>query len=210
MRIWALLASFVMSLVLIGTSQAQNAGSWDGSWTGAWGGRSQTEIRISGPTVQYFYQGRPLAVNAVQKSPDRLSFEVGFGGTIVLRRAGPGTAHASFQSGSSQGHATLTRSAIRAQTHAEGWSGTWTGVADHTRVPFRVSISGNQATDYSYGRERSEVISSAASGGTITINVRSYRGDAIVTLQRDGSNSALYQFTVPRAGIRVTGRALRQ
>jgi hypothetical protein len=77
-------------------------------------------------------------------------------------------------------------------------------------VPFNVRISGNQVTDYSYGRERSEVIGSTASAGTMTINVRSYRGDAIVTLQRDGSNSALYQFAVPTAGIRVTGRALRQ
>jgi hypothetical protein len=210
MRIWALLAGFVANLVLIGTAQAQNAGSWDGSWTGAWGGRSQTEIRISGETVQYFYQGRPLAVSAVQISPDRLSFEVGFGGTIVMRRAGPGTAQASFQSGSNQGRATLTRSAVRAQVRGEGWDGTWTGIADHTRVPFNVRISGNQVTDYSYGRERSEVIGSTASAGTMTINVRSYRGDAIVTLQRDGSNSALYQFAVPTAGIRVTGRALRQ
>jgi len=80
-----------------------------------------------------------------------------------------------------------------------------------TTAPFEILISGNQAVRYLYGgaRRANSIRGSTASSDKFVIDI-AQAGQAFVTLYRTGPHTALYEFTIPNGGVRVTGNAFRR
>ena len=212
------LASLAASIIPIGQAHAQRAGSWDGSWTGLWQG-NHVEVLVRGRSVQCILQGREEAISNVRVSPDTLSFTTRSSALVTLRRAGSDAAQGTYERGSTSTTASFTRAAPTPRGSTASWDGTWRIVFDNMRNPGQIVISGNKVVMYYVGSPQdlnpnphstAEVESSEVTKDRYLMNLANWQGRSVVTLYRKGPNTASYEFTVARAGIKWTGTVYRR
>lgn len=108
-----ILASLAASVVLIGSAQAQKAGSWDGTWSGTTERGGSVQVVVSGNKASsYVFRGQPVNVTGSQASGNSLTINVngGIPGTVRLTKGKGQTASYTYSdTGGGSASATLTR-----------------------------------------------------------------------------------------------------